>query len=269
MDFSSFSQLLQDIILKNKSIIIPNVGCFVLEESNSEIQFAGKIISPPQTLLLFCTSEIENDGVLINELSLKHNVPLAQAEEMFNLLLEKMIIELDEVGEVVLERVGSIKKDAKGLLYFIPAPAEESFFVNFPLEPISVKPLDKNNNVEIELLIDDHNPIVEVPLVPISNAKESDSNTPHTDEEMVMDIIADTLPTIKKDEEPIGNNTEIENSKKESDSNKKMIYLTIILVSLILTALLIYIFREQLYILLENVLYSKEELEILRKAGKL
>ena len=80
MDFTHFSNVLQKLLIKNKNVTIPSIGCFVLEELNSEIQFSGKIITPPKTTLLFCTSEIENDGYLEKYIASQNNTILTKAK---------------------------------------------------------------------------------------------------------------------------------------------------------------------------------------------
>ena len=118
MDLSSFSLLLQDLLLKNKSVIIPDFGCFVLEETNSEIQFSGKIISPPQVNLLFCTSEMSNDGVLYDAFLESSSLGRLQGESVFKNVLAQIHESIATKGEDSCDNIGSISKDSNGNLYF-------------------------------------------------------------------------------------------------------------------------------------------------------
>ena len=191
MDFTTFSQILQKVLIKNKSVIVPSIGCFVLEELNSEIQFDGKILTPPQKSLFFCTSETESNGELEKELSVINGYDIEQASKVLNSTVNEIRNQLDIKGEILLEGFGTISKGQGGDLYFYPHKDERFFIANLPLEPISVKPVelkdDNANDISIALDLDVDEPIANFPMQPVLISETScDVN----DEYLTLDVIS-------------------------------------------------------------------------------
>ena len=180
MDFTHFSNVLQKLLIKNKNVTIPRIGCFVLEELNSEIQFSGKIITPPKTTLLFCTSEVDNDGELEKYLAEQNNITIAQAKIMLEDVVNDIVSALEVKGATILDGLGEISKGQNGELYFHPFNDDKSFMPNLPFEPVSIKPiLKRDNNAivdNIEIELEDDLPVASVPLEPIDVVKEDDAN---------------------------------------------------------------------------------------------
>ncbi len=285
MDFSSFSLLLQDLLAKNKSVIIPGFGCFVMEETNSEIQFSGKIISPPQVNLLFCTSEISDDGVLLDAFLERKSINRLKGEVLFNEFVDSIKKELDNTGEVLFDNIGRVNKDSNGNLYFTPVHSDELFYACLPLEPVSVKPLEKmevREDVAIAadpfvLSIDEDEPVILVEMESVENVHSDGEG----EDELVLSIINSTL----EEDSGLDKSFEIEQEKAEQlqdevlaagvdnklkkGLSKMQIALIVIGIALLCIILIMILFNEQVYKLLESLLYSKEELDILRNAGDL
>ena len=148
MDLSIISVLLCKLLSENKSVTVPNMGCFVLEENSSELQFAGKIISPPERKILFCTSEFEDDGVLVAAYAEKMGISANEARDAVFALLKFVGEELNTSGKVTLPSLGVISMGGGDTLYF-HASGDCALSGSFPFEPISVMPIDKSALEEI------------------------------------------------------------------------------------------------------------------------
>ena len=195
---------------------------------------------------------------------------------------------LEVKGATISDGLGEISKGQNGELYFHPFNDDKSFMPNLPFEPVSIKPiLKRDNNAivdNIEIELEDDLPVASVPMEPIDVVKEDDDN-----QELSLDAISGTLDSdnelelepkpidgVKNENEDFGQEEGeelaeevVDNSSSKKQVSKKTIYLSILVIGLIVIIFLIYLFRENFSVVLENLLYNKEELEILRKAGNL
>lgn len=225
MDLSTISTLLSELLSENKSVTLPTMGCFVLEENSSELQFSGKIISPPEKKILFCTSEFEDDGVLVAAFAKKMGVSANEAKDEVFSILKFISDELASVGKVLIPSLGTITMGAGDTLYF-HASSDCMLCGSFPFEPISVMPIDKS---VIEEMVEPETKVVEEIAIKEEPAEETPKNR-----------------------------------------NKTLwIVLIAIMVLIIVLLALIYIFREELRPMLEQFLYTQEDMSILKKASEL
>ena len=70
----SVEELIGDLLLRNNCVIVPSFGGFVANQSAAIIDYRNGIITPPRKSVLFNRQLINNDGLLIKELSFVNNI---------------------------------------------------------------------------------------------------------------------------------------------------------------------------------------------------
>ncbi len=111
-------QLIGDLLLQNNCVIIPSFGGFVAQQTSAKIDFKTGKAFPPSKSILFNKQLINNDGLLINELSKKNNISYNQAQ----LDVEEKVNEWNQIiqagSRVELDRIGFLYRDAENNLCF-------------------------------------------------------------------------------------------------------------------------------------------------------
>lgn len=252
MDLSIISALLCKLLSENKSVTVPNMGCFVLEENSSELQFAGKIISPPERKILFCTSEFEDDGVLVAAYAEKMDISANEARDAVFALLKFIGEELNTSGKVTLPSLGVISMGGGDTLYF-HASADCALSGSFPFEPISVMPIDKG--------------ALEEEIVEEIKEKGEEKEIEYVKENESQEVKVECTEVVKEDSIVSADSI----SEQSPKSKSKVIWLVLVTIMLliILFLALVYIFREELRPTLEQFLYTQEDINILKRAGEL
>jgi hypothetical protein len=79
---TTVENLIGHLLLRHNCVIVPSFGGFVAKQVSARIDYASNKIVPPSKTLLFNKQLINNDGLLINELSLANDVSfdIASAE---------------------------------------------------------------------------------------------------------------------------------------------------------------------------------------------
>ncbi len=134
MEFLSY---IKELMLKYECLIIPDFGAFITRNFKGGFKSNTNLFFPPYREIGFNSLLIDNDGVLVNFISKKNNIPYAQA--LINLkneidFLKKRLktipVIIDDVGEL------SINDDDK--VIFNPS---NSF--NFDLNSFGLSPYTK------------------------------------------------------------------------------------------------------------------------------
>lgn len=326
MSLSRLSASLQELLIKNKRVVLPQVGTFLIEDIPSVFLLGGKTITPPAKKIHFTAGETENDGELEVSYALLNGISTEASKNALTMLLAEIKKSLEEHSEITLPGFGSLNSAEDGDLYF---SADKDFNVcpdSYPLEPISLKTESRRGmipefrqeetpqehapqttvsagesiviNMEPEISVvmeeiiipekketaepmQEPSPLIQEPFP----AEEPDS-LPETQEneepalpqelqepkEIAEEVIPDNTAVIlppPPQEEPIRQEQEIRPVPGKAAGSHKWLWITLIILAVMLVALLlIYLFREELQPVLEKLLYSKEELEILKQAGQ-
>lgn len=140
-----------------------------------------------------------------------------------------------ERGRVMLPGIGEISLDENGVFRFNPAERCALNAEFFCLEPIALQP--KVNFTEI----------------PVKEAASESTAKKETAETKGKVAVKESAP------EAAGSNTD----KEKTTKTKAIVVYT--LAAIVILALLLYAFRDELSPLMERLLYSKEELELMRQ----
>ena len=236
MDLGQTYTQFQKLLLNNEEVILPNVGVFKVESTPASFLQDGKTILPPSKKLVF-----ENKII--------HGARLPWQED----LGAKIVETLAQQDSFEVPGFGVFAKTEQGGITFT---ADESFDFapdNFSLEAIQ---LEVNENpaqtapqqeeiskLEVEQIPQQESlPEPVEPIEPQKNPKEEPEKR----------SIKETIPPPR----PLMN-------EWETPRWVKPVAITIGVI--VLLAVLAVIFKEQLRPVLENILYTKEELEIIQK----
>lgn len=327
MSLSRLSASLQELLIKNKRVVLPQVGTFLIEDIPSVFLLGGKTITPPAKKVHFTAAETESDGELEASYALLNGISTEASKNALTMLLAEIKRSLEEHSGITLPGFGSINPAEDGELYF---SADKDFNVcpdSYPLEPISLKTESRrgmirefrqeevlqayapqttvpagesiviNMEPEISVIMEEiiipekketaepmqePSPLTQEPLpgekpdsLPETPAQEESAppqEEPSGPKEVQVNITTGNMHVIlppPPPEAPMPQPQEIRPVPGKAAGSHKWLWITLVILAVILVALLlIYLFREALQPVLEQLLYSKEELEILKQAGQ-
>ena len=125
----SVEQLIGDLLLRHNCVIIPSFGGFVAKPVSAQIDYQKGTMLPPGKSLLFNRQLINNDGLLINELSLANNLSFDEASREVKEKINSWNEALKTGGRIEIDRVGNLFFDDERNMCF-----EQDRFFNLLLE---------------------------------------------------------------------------------------------------------------------------------------
>lgn len=316
MDLTLLSAALRELLTENKSVVLPGIGTFIIEEVAPTFLNGGKTITPPSQKITFSAAQMQNDGKLEVVFAREAALPLQEGEVQMALLIEKIRASIRTNRVACIPEFGTISQDSDYQFHFTP---DKSFLFSpdyYLLEPISLKP-EEGEFEEFVKSSHSTSPISPVPPEEESSEKEMwiiKDGEPMPEEEAMFNTESEQLaaesdapedpaetspatgattpeesaiaPTpavspMEQPNEPVPTVTPTHPTPSPIappaptptpitlHRSRKGLWITLsALAILLLACILIYIFRTELTPVLEKLLYTKEELEILRQAGR-
>ena len=126
---TTIEQLLGDLLLRHNCVIVPSFGGFVAKQVSARIDYASGKMFPPSKSLLFNKQLINNDGLLVNELSVANGLSYDEAAEQVQTKVNEWNKVLTSGARIELDRIGYLFFDAEKNLCF-----EQDRFFNLLLE---------------------------------------------------------------------------------------------------------------------------------------
>lgn len=228
MDFNVVCTKIQELLIKNESITLPGTGEFIVESFPAAFLEDGKTIVPPSKKLRFIPITSDEDGVAVS----------GDQEAVLAELSGKIREALVQNGEFEVPGFGIFTDNGAGEVKF--TVAEEFDFApdNFALESISLEENEPvEENVASEEKVAEEPTIQEPAQEPVTQLQTTAAKEPE-----VHDVAA----------------------KKEA-KRKWMMWIITGLVFLAVVVLFLVLFKEDVKGILQNLLYTKEELEIIQK----
>ena len=176
----SVEELIGDLLLRNNCVIVPSFGGFVANQSAAIIDYRNGIMTPPRKSVLFNRQLINNDGLLIKELSLVNNLEYSVADNAIKTIVENWNEQLASGERIVLDRVGYIFLDAEKNICF-----EQDRFFNLLLESYGLGKVHfiAEEDVKLAQHIQQENPILVVEEKPLFTLESSDIDVVINNEE--------------------------------------------------------------------------------------
>ena len=230
---ADLSSLFRKSVLRDGELILPFMGAIRLEDVPASFSEDGMVVCPPAKKLAFDNYNLSSNDILLNEYALQREISRMAAKKALYKDLEDLRAKVEKEGSYTLEGFGTFLFDKENGYSVDPAPGFE-----ISTETFGLSTLDLRDKPEPE-----PEPVTEPEPIP--------------EPEPVIEPVSEPVP------EPVPEPVAEEPAKKKSRSSKVLLILLTILGILVILVLLILIFKEELRPILEKILYSKEELEIL------
>ncbi len=137
------TELIQELLLSHNCVIIPGFGAFIGNYSPSEIRLADNLIFPPRKVILFNRALQTNDGLLVNAMAYKLQVPYKEAEQEVAAFSKSCNETLANVKSLILKDLGRFILDGEQVIQFQPLNNQNYLLDSFGLEPLSVYPIQR------------------------------------------------------------------------------------------------------------------------------
>lgn len=242
MNSEFLSGLFRDIILREGELILPFMGSILLEDVPASFSEDGMVVTPPSKKLVFNNYNLSSNDILLNEYAKRREISRFAAKQALYKDLEELRTQAEKEGVLTLEGFGTFRFTDREGYTVDPAPG---FVIS--TDTFGLTAVDLNEDVVVEETVEEE--ITEVPVE-------------ETVSEPVVEPVAEKVAEVPA-EETIEKEEKKPIKKKRSSASKALITTVVIIVVLLVAAALIYIFRDSLRPILEEILYSDEELRII------
>ena len=260
--------MVKELILDNDRVVLPGLGCFVAEIVPSTFSDKGYTINPPYRRLYFRARPDQGDE-LVKFYAKSNNLQMDMADRIITDFVAELKSVLHTKKTVVFPGLGRLRATKENNVFFVADEELDIYPDGFGLEPISLK--TNQETVEevsaavsgLKSLLQETVPekTVETPVEPV--AQPEPVIEPVVEPEPVSEpepVVATEPAEPVKPADPV----KADIPKPKSRVWKKLMWAVIIMI--ILAAVLLGAFYGVSRLcpeLLDNILYSKEELEIL------
>ena len=259
MDISLFAKCLKYLLLKNDEVNVPGLGCFTAQTVADSVEEDGTPI-PPYRKISYSPADKEDDGTFLRWMAKFIHCEEDEARDTFRDFIEDLSGEMDQTRCVELDGLGTLRSTGHKIYYFTcnndlfiypDVPGQESVGAMLPEE------LAEEESKPIELSDE------KWAREDAGQEESQEESQPVTEPEprhtrrRVIDLNIDKQP--EEDQTP---------EEPESPQGRLIGNILLILfVLLIFMMIAVTLFKDMPWMsnLLDHLLYTKEELEILGK----
>ena len=277
MDIDLLSKMVKELILDNDRVVLPGLGCFVAEMVPSTFSDKGYTINPPYRKLYFRAKPDEGDA-LTKFYAKTNKVEMEVADKIIIDFVSELKSVLFTKKTVIFPGLGRMRATKENNVFFISDEELDIYPAGFGLEPISLKTHQESSEevsaavVGLRSILDETvrepQPIPEPePLPePVPTLEPVPTPEPAPAPEPVPEPLPDPVPV--PDPDPMPEPDPVPEPLPEPDHVKKPVSKAVI--AIIITVLVLALLLAA-YVavghwapeLLDNILYTPEELEIL------
>lgn len=232
MDKAFLSGIFRDVVLRDGELILPFMGCIKLEDVPASFSEGGLVVAPPSKKLYFDNYSLSSNDNLLNEYAARLEVSRMAAKRALYKDVEEIRNGAEAGGRYTLEGFGTFCFD-KDQGYTIETDPE--FMLSRDTFGLSAVDL-RDDSVKAEEKAAEERRLAEERKVAEEKAAEE---------------------KLKAEAEKQAG------EKKTSRSYRWLYILLTVLAILLILVLLVLVFKEELRPVLEKILYSKQELEII------
>ena len=251
MNSEFLSGLFRDIILREGELILPFMGSILLEDVPASFSEDGMVVTPPSKKLVFNNYNLSSNDILLNEYAKRREISRFAAKQALYKDLEELRTQAEKEGILTLEGFGTFRFTDREGYTVDPAPG---FVIS--TDTFGLTAVDLNEDVA------EPQPVAEEPVAETVEEEITEVPVEETVSEPVVEPVAEKVAEVPA-EETIEKEEKKPIKKKRSSASKALITIVVIIVVLLVAAALIYIFRDSLRPILEEILYSDEELKII------
>ena len=282
MDIDLLAKMVKEAILDHDAVTLPGVGCFVAELMPSTFSDKGYTINPPYRRMYF--SPKQGNDTYLADLYARDNaeVDASMATRILTEFLAEMKDVLKVKKTVVFPGLGRLRATRENHFFFV---ADEDLDI-YP-EGLGLAPLSLKTHVEtpeevatavagLAELISEPEPVPEpepvaesVPVtVPIPEpvvVPEPEPAPVELEPTPVVPEPAEEIPAHAGNDEKVVDESPAQVRKAGNDQTRKWIRILLIVLGVVFALLLLFALLSRIAPgLLDPLLYSKEELQILR-----
>ena len=111
-------QIIGDLLMQHNCVVVPNFGGFVAKRVPAQVDTTKGVVIPPRKSVLFNRSLTTNDGLLIQTVSLNHQIQFDAAEITVQEHVNGWNSALKSGDRVSIDRVGILYMDAENNINF-------------------------------------------------------------------------------------------------------------------------------------------------------
>ena len=270
MDIDLLAKMVKEAILDHDTVTLPGVGCFVAELMPSTFSDKGYTINPPYRRLYF--SPKQGSDTYLVDLYARDNEEVDT--DMATRILTEFLSEMKEVLKVkktvVFPGLGRLRATRENHFFFV---ADEDLDI-FP-EGLGLAPLSLKTHVETpeevatavaglaELIVE---PEAEPEPEPVVEPTPEPEPVVEPEPEPVPEPVKEEIPgQAGNDEEKVGNDEKVVGKDEVKKPSRKWLKVLLIVLGVLVALLLLFVVLERIAPgFLDPLLYSKEELQILR-----
>ena len=258
MEIGVFSKCIKELIVENDRVDVPYLGTFTAEMMPASYSDRQTTIHPPYRKMSFHKGgvSLQEGQLLLEKVRRELGVSLDQAGVELGWCLSRLSSELEGRKRCTLPGLGMMRANARNEFFFVPDDDLDIWPDGIGFDPIAIKM-----------------PKEEMP----GRAGHDEKTAGHDEEKVVCDevkvvpdeeeVVQDEVKVVQE-KEPVVEEPRVEEPVGEARVKKPLHWGWI--VSIVLAALLLlfivacYLFTDQMSPILDPLLYSKEELELLR-----
>ena len=258
MEINLFSQCIKDLIVENDRVDVPYLGTFTAEMVPASYSDRQTTIHPPYRKMSFRKGEVSMDEgqLVLGKVMQVLGVSQEQAGVELGWCLSRLSSELEGRKSCRLPGLGVMRANARNEFFFVPDDDLDIWPDGLGLEPVSIKVSEKP---------EEEQPVVEETPGQAGTRAERE---PRPEGENDGGGQAGTRPEGENDEAPkIFEPAPLFGQEEESPENPVSFWRVALIVLAVLVVLFIaasYLFTDEMSPILDRLLYSKEELELLR-----
>ena len=278
MDIDLLAKMVKEAILDHDAVTLPGVGCFVAELMPSTFSDKGYTINPPYRRMYF--SPKQGNDTYLADLYARDNaeVDATMATRILTEFLAEMKDVLKVKKTVVFPGLGRLRATRENHFFFV---ADEDLDI-YP-EGLGLAPLSLKTHVEtpeevatavagLAELISEPEPVPEPEAEPVPEPIPEPVVAPEPEPAPVMPEStpvapepAEETPAQVGNDEKVAEEIPIQVRKARNDKTRKWLRILLIVLGVVVVLLLLFALLSRIAPgLLDPLLYSKEDLQILR-----
>lgn len=257
MDVLLLSRMIKELVLENDRVSLPGLGVFVCEYVPASFSDKGFVINPPYKRIYF-RSKKEDDGLLVSFYAGKNGVDMDVAEKFVEDAVSDIRQELESKRSVEFPELGKLRSTKENTLFFVADQDLDIYPDGFGLVSVSLKSSESEDIPE------------SVPVTPAAPAASATSVPPEVPAAPAVPEVSEEPVVPEAPAAPAAPVTPAipEGGKKKAPVWKWGLAISgIVVLALALFAIVARIFPDSGFI--NGLLYSEEEIEILKWAGLL
>lgn len=230
MEINLFSKCIKDLIVENDRVDVPYLGSFTAEMMPASYSDRQTTIHPPYRKMTFHKGNVSlSEGrLLLDKVRRETGVSLEQAGVELGWCLSRLCSELEGRKRCKLPSLGEMRANARNEFFFVPDDNLDIWPDGLGFEPISIKVAEK------------------------AGAREPEA-----------DFAVSESPALRGPETPKRPEEARHTHRKKKRLRPWLIAVIIVAALLVLLIAAAYLFTDQMSWILDPLLYSKEELELL------